>query len=94
MYAAWGSQEPQVIAMLLKAGADPKARDDDGRTPLMYAAEFNQIPEAVTMLLKAGADAKLKDGAGRTALGYARENEKLRGTDAFKQLQEAMSAEP
>jgi ankyrin repeat protein len=79
--------------MLLKAGTDPKARDVDGRTPLMYAAEFTQSPEVVTTLLKAGADAKAKDSGGRTAFDYARDNNTLRSSAAYKQLQEAMSTE-
>jgi len=39
--------------------------------------------------LKAGADAKAKDKLGKTAFDYAQANEKLKGTDAYRQLQEA-----
>jgi ankyrin repeat protein len=76
--------------MLLKAGADVKAQDkNNGLTALMYAAETNQNPEVITTLLKSGADAKAKDNAGKTALDYAQDNENLKGTDAYRQLQEA-----
>jgi ankyrin repeat protein len=43
----------------------------------------------ITTLLRAGADAKAKDNYGKTAFDYAQNNEKLKGTDAYRQLQEA-----
>ncbi|MDX3379950.1 ankyrin repeat domain-containing protein [Streptomyces niveiscabiei] len=42
------------VAALLKAGADPRARDADGTTPL-YAASVHGNTEAVRHLLAAGA---------------------------------------
>ncbi len=58
----------------------------------MDAAGSNMNPEVITTLLKAGADAKAKDNYGETAFGYAQNNEKLKGTDAYRQLQEASAA--
>jgi ankyrin repeat protein len=55
----------------------------------MVAARYNQNPEVITTLLKAGADAKAKDSAGKTAFDYAKNNDRLEGTDAYSQLQEA-----
>ena len=43
----------------------------------------------INMLLKAGADVKAKDNAGKTAFKYAQQYAKLKGTDAYRQLQEA-----
>lgn len=40
--------------MLMKAGANIKARDNDGWTALMYSAKYNQSPELITALRKAG----------------------------------------
>ena len=74
---------------LLEAGADPKAQNKDGMTALMYAAEHNANPEVITMLLKAGADGKAKDRKGKTAYDYAQKNAKLKGTDAYRLLNEA-----
>jgi ankyrin repeat protein len=54
----------------------------------MYAAHF-QSPEIIATLLEAGADTNAKDIAGRTAFHYAQDNEKLKGTDAYRQLQKA-----
>jgi hypothetical protein len=39
--------------------------------------------------LKEGANAKAKSNGGKTAFDYAKENDKLKGTDAFRQLEEA-----
>jgi hypothetical protein len=45
----------------------------------------------IVILLKAGGDAKAKDKTGKTAFDYAKSNYslKVRGTDAYRQLQEA-----
>ncbi len=55
----------------------------------MWAAKGNQNPDVVSRLLKAGADPKAKDTAGKTALDYAQGNEKVKGTEAYRQLREA-----
>jgi ankyrin repeat protein len=47
------------------------------------------VPEVITVLLKAGADGTAKDSMGKTAFDYAKNNEKLKGTDAIRQLEEA-----
>jgi hypothetical protein len=82
---------PQSVEDAINNGADIKALDSLGRTPLMLAAESNPNPEVIIALLKAGADAKAKDKAGKTAFDYARSNYSLRvrGPDALKQLEEA-----
>jgi len=89
MAAAEYNQNPEVITTLLAAGADIKVRDKYGRSPLMAAARDNQNPEVITILLKAGADGKAKSSAGKTAFDYAQGNAKLKGTDAYRKLQEA-----
>lgn len=89
MYAARYNSNPDMIEILLKAGADMFHRDEYGATPLMWAAEYSNNPGMISMLLKAGADAKAKDKKGKTALDYVQDNEKLKGTNAFLQLQKA-----
>ena len=81
---------PQDVQAAINKGADIKDRDTEyGATPLACAAEQNPNPEVITTLLKAGANAKVKDNDGKTALDYAKKNDKLEGTDALKQLEEA-----
>ena len=86
MIAAYNNSNPEVLTTLLEAGADVNAKND-GWTPLMFAAIKN-TPEVLTALLEAGADAKAKNNHGGRALDYTRWNEKLKGTDALKLLEE------
>ena len=41
MCAAGFNKNPEVTTVLLKAGADPKAKDRMGRTALDYAEQYN-----------------------------------------------------
>ena len=86
-FAAFGGQVEAVTA-LLDAGANIKARAEDGRTALHFAAEFGQV-EAVTALLDAGADPKAKDSRGRIPFHHVEDDSPLKGTDAYRRLHEA-----
>jgi len=55
---------------------------------LMYAARYSRNAEVIATLLKGSANMYAIDNAGMTAVDYARSNEKLKGTDAYRQLQE------
>jgi len=89
MWAAGLNPNPEVISVLLKAGAHINARVAGGMTPLMWAVARNRNPEVIAALLDAGADAKAKDRQGRTAFYYAQQNASLKGTDAYGRLEEA-----
>ena len=57
---------PKIVRLLLDHSADPKARDDQGRTPLHHAATHSI--DSVKLLLEAGADAKARDRGGKSVL--------------------------
>ena len=65
------TDDAATIEKLLLRGADPNARDDDGRTPLMVAAAFNSRAVA-DVLLGHDADPLARDRVdGNSALDFA-----------------------
>ncbi len=73
-YAARHNENPDVINILLKAGADINARNDNDVTPLHYAAYNDENPDVINTLLNAGADINARDGYGGTPLHHAAYN--------------------
>jgi ankyrin repeat protein len=67
------TNHPEVIPVLVEAGASVDATDEFNYTPLMYAStiDFGDA-EVVKALLKAVADPKIRNDQGRTALEQAR----------------------
>ena len=54
---------------MLKAGADPNARDEGGHTPLYMVGSYgSDYSEVIATLVKAGADPNARDEDGQTAL--------------------------
>src|SRR5262247_1868564 len=60
LHAAAAAGNAAEIARLLAAGADPKARDANGRTPLHVAA-FGSHLDAAGALVKGGAEPRALD---------------------------------
>ena len=85
--AAWRESEA-IIKLLLDAGADPNAADESGLSVLHVAAKYS-TPEVVRTLLEAGADATAVNQEGATAFQLAEDNEKLKGTETYWQLNDA-----
>lgn len=70
LLVSMGFFDPTVATILLDAGADPNAADQEGQTALMKAAARGLKP-TVKLLLDHHADVNKKDAQGRTALMHA-----------------------
>jgi hypothetical protein len=74
LHWAVSRQHPEIVTMLLDAGANPNVPDNDGYTPLHDVAEMGDCPPARTMreaLLAASADPSRREKNGRTPLELA-----------------------
>jgi ankyrin repeat protein len=67
-----GNGNTEVVKMLLEKGADARAADRDGLTPLYEASQKGHL-EIAKMLLENGADARAANKYGRTPLHEASE---------------------
>jgi ankyrin repeat protein len=65
------SGDADMIRKLLAEGADKKAKDKDGWTPLHHAAGAGH-QSAAQVLVQAGADKEAKDNDGYTPLNFGR----------------------
>lgn len=70
LFGAACHNTPEAVKMLLGAGADVKATDGEGDTPLHFA-DCRNIP----LLLEAGADVEARDALGKTPLHTAAERD-------------------
>ena len=72
-YYEWDELKTRLAALLVEAGADVNAIDDEGKTPLMYAVKEvglwrDTALESVGFLVSHGADVTMTDKDGKTAL--------------------------
>jgi TonB family protein len=74
MYAARGEM-PELVAMLIHAGATLDLQNEDGETALIIAVREGRV-EAARQLLMAGAKLDLRDRKDRTARDWAVERKK------------------
>ena len=71
MVAAAFNENPKVVLVLLDAGAELEARNENDWTPLIVAAAMNASAEVVRALLDADANVEARDELGRTPLMHA-----------------------
>ena len=89
LYVAAGwSKSPEMVGMLLDAGADPNA-NSGGWTPLYVAARWSHFPTVVTTLLNAGANPKARGEDGKSPWDPIQKNDALISTNAYWQLNDA-----
>lgn len=60
--------DPAIFHLLMGAGVDINAKDEEGNTPLMVGVE---CPAAVELFIRVGADPFPENSTGETALGLA-----------------------
>lgn len=72
LLAACANKDYESIDELLKRGANPNARDEEGRTPLMLSCTLGWSHEDwVLAIIDAGADIHAADKQGKTCLMHA-----------------------
>ena len=82
----------EAIEVLLAAGADPSAPDEEGVTPLHHAARYGHRG-MVDRLLAAGADRTAEDNRGRTPAEYVEASPEIAELLAVPPAAEGESAE-
>ena len=70
-WAAWTTEDLNVIPVLLRAGGHLRARNRHGLEPLQIAAAHHHDPAVLTALVNAGADPGTLTADGRTTLHLA-----------------------
>ena len=85
MMAALHNSNPEVINLLVEAGAKINAVNYAGNTALILAARYN-TPEVVRALLENGADITIMNGKNKAAYDYAVNNRKLEDSDVIDML--------
>lgn len=71
LFATIYENKKEILKSLLRNGADPNVRDNEGLSPLMAAAALSDDPEVLHLLSHYGADNNARDIEGYSPLMYA-----------------------
>lgn len=93
MSAAYSNTNSEITVLLLRRGAQIKARAVNGRTALMWAAKGNAIPQVLDALIAAGADVTALDQVGKTALDYLLDNRSPAVQAKIEELRQVLSVQ-
>ncbi|MDX1295594.1 MAG: ankyrin repeat domain-containing protein [Sulfurimonadaceae bacterium] len=74
LHLAVYNEHPNIVELLLKFGANPNARMNNGQTPIFVASYFGDI-KSMKMLIAKGAKVNIKDHLGSTPLHKATEGD-------------------
>ena len=85
-----GLGDARVAELLLRAGADARARRPDGTTALHVCVHSDVPADVIRMVLAGGADSGARDAEAKTAADYAREG----GLTDLAQLLDAPARPP
>lgn len=72
LHSAAAGRHLQIVNLLIRHGADPNVREQNGFTPLHAAAQNGDV-DIIRALLMGGADLTLKSTDGKTAMDVAME---------------------
>lgn len=67
MSAARSAEDDTIIRLLIEAGADVRARENDGLNALMMNLIYSDSTAAARALIDAGTDLRTRDNYGRSA---------------------------
>lgn len=61
LFEAVAAEDETMVKKLIKLGANPMVKQDEGETPLDWAAKYNQFKD-IAEILKAAANGKRRNG--------------------------------
>ena len=73
----------------IRQAVDAASNNHDGDPSLFDAVVLENSPDMLSALIEAGADSKARDLHGLTAFDYAKENEHIKNSKAYWQLNDA-----
>lgn len=86
MKAVQNISSPEIIATMVRKGANPNQQDQKGWTALTWAVVYTKNPKVIATLLKQGADPNIKTSSGNYPIDFAKNNPVLAGSAEIKLL--------